>query len=835
MNPTSRPLTAAFVSAVALSVSALAPLARAQTATSEIEVQTAPVQEQMSGPVTAEQIARQQEAQLQARRANAQASLANARAARAAGDLVRARAEIDRALAQFPNVETADPEVFEPVRSEAVTITVLERLAAVNALVSQNRFEDARTELGRIRNDVGDHVLLRGASQNIDRLQANPPLLPVNVASPAFPREQETINSLLLRGRSQYVAGDLDGAESSFRRAEVLDPENLEAKGFLYRIAQDRRGTGRINRERTRQEMLVEVARAWQRPGVINEGPGVTTAVTEESPLTQKLNRIIIPSVNFNTIELSRVVATLSQISEEFDTTGIGARGVNIVLLDNERRNPVVNIQLRNLTLRRVLDFITQSVNYQYEVQSDAIVIRPTGDTGQTTNLETTFFPVSRSAVTRMVGASGGSRPAVNDPFGGGGGGGGGGGSGEGGSIQNFLQSAGVDFANTPGAALAYDGAQLIVTQTTRNIERIRNILNRYTDVKQVEIATRFMEVTEGALDELGFNWQTAPISSSSTTLGAINTSVFNRTLAQTISGTSGSSQGGIFDPGPPAVNIPIDSPAPIAPGGTDLGPAGNLVSLVTSIGNFDVTATIRALSRRSGSDLLSEPKVTVLSGNTASIVVAQEFRYPDSYSEAQSQVSSGGTGGGGTAGVGATITAATPQDFQTRNVGVELTVTPTVEEDDYSISLDLNPRVTEFEGFVEYGGQNVAVSGSTIIRTPSGIFQPIFTTRSVQTRATVWDGATIVLGGLTREEVRRVNDRVPVLGNIPLLGRLFRSEGESSTKRNLLIFVTANLVSPGGSPKRQTLRGVEPSSLFQNPTLVTPGGSVSRRPDSSN
>src|SRR5690606_28543155 len=103
------------------------------------------------------------------------------------------------------------------------------------------------------------------------------------------------------------------------------------------------------------------------------------------------------------------------------------------------------------------------------------------------------------------------------------------------------------------------------------------------------------------------------------------------------------------------------------------------------------------------------------------------------------------------------------------------------------------------------------------------------FATREVNTTVNIWDGATVVLGGLTREEVRTVSDRVPVLGNIPLVGRLFRSEGEGSQKRNLLIFVTANLVSPGGSPLRQKLSTVEPGALYQNPTVVTPSGAVSR------
>jgi general secretion pathway protein D len=218
-----------------------------------------------------------------------------------------------------------------------------------------------------------------------------------------------------------------------------------------------------------------------------------------------------------------------------------------------------------------------------------------------------------------------------------------------------------------------------------------------------------------------------------------------------------------------------------------------------------------------------------VLSGSPASITVAQELRYPQSYGEIQSEVGTGGVNNGTGGAAGVTITAGTPQDFTTRNVGVELNVTPTVEEDEYSISLDLNPRVTEFEGFVEYGGQSIAISGSTTVTVPSGFYQPIFSSREIKTRVTVWDGATLVMGGLTREEVKRVNDKTPFLGDIPLVGRLFKSKGEASSKRNLLIFVTANLVSPGGSLKKQELKGVSPNSVFQNPSVVTPGNSENR------
>jgi general secretion pathway protein D len=156
------------------------------------------------------------------------------------------------------------------------------------------------------------------------------------------------------------------------------------------------------------------------------------------------------------------------------------------------------------------------------------------------------------------------------------------------------------------------------------------------------------------------------------------------------------------------------------------------------------------------------------------------------------------------------------------------MSVTPNVENDD-TISLILEPRVTEFEGFVEYGGPSIALAGGDQALVPAGFYQPIFSTREISTEVTVFDGATIVMGGLTREDVRTVNDKVPFLGDMPGIGRLFRSDGETRQKRNLLIFVTANLVSPGGSPARQNYRNASANSLFQNPTIMTPSGSANR------
>ncbi|MEM9159440.1 MAG: type II secretory pathway, component PulD [Verrucomicrobiota bacterium] len=655
--------------------------------------------------------------------------------------------------------------------------------------------------------------------------------IPIEQINPDFVDLQQEIEALTLRGRSQFFAGDIDGAEATFKQIESIDPNNAMAKSFLVRISRERQSMAYLNKLKTREQMIEEISSAWQRPGIYEERPDISPTTLGPAPLLQKLNSIVIPNVNFTEVSLNVVVNTLSTISEEFDATSSGQRGVNLVLLDPDRANPTVNITLRNLSLKRILDFIVDSVGFQYEVQQDAVVLRPGGEKR---NLNTDVFPVSRSTVIRMTGVTDSTtlgagnnddpfavRTGTEAPVGGM--------AQDAQTIKYFLQQAGVDFDGVDGATLAYDGSAMIVTQSTRNLERIRNILNRYTDVKQVEIEAKFLEVKEGVIEELGFDWVVTdnglrvPDGNGGFTGTGEQYRSSLRTL-ESVNSTSRVASNIIINGEPVAQLTPPDFPGTV-PLGTGSVPFTNVFG---TINGLEIDVAVRALSQQEGSDLLSAPKVTVLSGNRAEMNVSQEFRYPTRYSDTESNVgTTSGSLNGGSAGV--TITAGTPEDFETRNVGVELSVTPIVEEDDYSITLEMNPRVTEFEGFVEYGGSSLAISGNQTVTVPSGFYQPIFSVREVSTKVTIWDGATVVMGGLTREEIVSVSDKVPFFGDIPLFGRLFRSEGEASSKRNLLIFVTANLVSPGGSPKRQSMRGVSPGSMFQNPTIVTPGGSESR------
>jgi general secretion pathway protein D len=140
------------------------------------------------------------------------------------------------------------------------------------------------------------------------------------------------------------------------------------------------------------------------------------------------------------------------------------------------------------------------------------------------------------------------------------------------------------------------------------------------------------------------------------------------------------------------------------------------------------------------------------------------------------------------------------------------MNVQPTVGGDNRTIDMSLQPEVTDFEGFINYGTPITIPDSTGTPQTisPNQIPQPVFNVRRVNTKVFVRDGFTVMLGGLIREDVQTVNDKVPILGDLPLVGRLFRSKADQHIKKNLLIFVTGRILRPDGE-------------LFNAPTGSTP------------
>jgi len=741
--------------------------------------------------------------------------------------LLAALSELDRAGRELPSNIAADllKERIKTVRAGA-----LGRLAllSINAR-EMSRADGYITDLEKLMGEADPSAVRLRAEFKARR--SDPTYQNIDELSPGIRQKADRVQELLVRGRARYLYGDYQGAIEVYREVMQYQPNNPEAKAYQVRIRELLSETsGQWNRGVTKGKLLELLDETWKLPEVFNREVTIVGGPQVADPITERIKTIVLPTVRILDQPLDRACQYISQQAQQYDKD---QRELNIIPVDPERKNPPISLTMAGVTVEQALNIITRQANFTWIVSQGIIEVRP--DSGSS-DLETEFFPLAPSAVIKMTGVSGGSAAAPGataSPFAGGGGGSASGAEArpEEIGIKNFFIRSGVAFEGVNGAAMAYDGTNLIVTQNRKNLDRVRNILRRYSDIKQVYIESKFIEVSQSVLNELATNWQII------NPANAIRAQSELRTLSGVFGVAATSQAGGIVIPGEAPVPIPNRPPAisgsnfgtgsPTFGGFNPTTQAGN-IGLIDS---YNLNLFLRAVEQNSGTDLMSSPSLTVLDGKTAIIKVAQLLRYPQSYGDVQAVVSQGGGGaGGGVGGQAVAVTAGTPQDFTVQEVGVTLEVTPTVAADD-SIAMNLKPKVIEFEGFVEYGGTSVAISGSTTVSVPSGFFQPIFTTREVVTDVTVFDGATVVIGGLTREEVKTVEDKVPVLGDIPLIGAAFRSSGKSTSKRNLMVFVTANLVSPGGATLRSSHSGMRAGSTFSNPVLASPGGAVYREP----
>ncbi|MDB6119832.1 MAG: type and secretion system protein, partial [Verrucomicrobiaceae bacterium] len=381
--------------------------------------------------------------------------------------------------------------------------------------------------------------------------------------------------------------------------------------------------------------------------------------------------------------------------------------------------------------------------------------------------------------------------------------------------------------------------SQLVVRNTAPNMDMVETFVESQANrtPKQVYVTTKFVEVTQKNTDELGFDWLLGPfnIPGSNRAFGSGGSNGIsadfpfqNPGAGSGAVGTNGVTQGLRFG----SRAISPDSIDGLLGANSSSGTAVNtpgIFALTGVLTDPQFQVVVRALGQKKGVDLMSAPSVTTKPGVEANIEVVREFLYPTEFDPPQIPQNFGGNssgtslfGGGGSSNGSFPVTPTTPTAFQSRNVGVSMKVNPTVGADNNTIDLVLAPEVTEFEGFINYGspiqtsGSDALGNPTTTILTDNKIQQPVFSKRSISTSVTVWDGQTVAMGGLIREDVQDVEDKVPLLGDLPFIGRLFQTKSEDHFKRNLMIFVTAKLIDPSGQPVHQiaTQETTDTSSL---------------------
>jgi len=758
--------------------------------------------------------------------------------------------------------------------------------------------------------------------------------------SPKFIEKVEEVKKLLADADGYYDSARYDLAFKKYEQVLAIDPYNTAARRGEEKIdnAKYRYGEDAYNETRGRQ--LSDVQKGWQQP-IRQYGPTATEIfnpvsknLSDTARITNKLNTIIIPRVEFQDASIREAIDFLRQQAAANDTSPEGEKGVNIVVrprrlgeispsagpaapapppaaagspgaetpvatparpvaeppLVAAPENARITISLSQIPLGDALRYIANQAGLKVKVEPRAVLLIPLTEQSEelvtkTYKVPPEFFGGPLDVGYFLSGTTGGQAP-----------------SGAGQTIQpapvatgvieknaaNFQSAAqiGSGYANTsqsqalqtsvstrqqlvndrqlvgradakvylqsmgvifpPGSSATFfpHNGTLVVRNTADNLDMVDALVEQAnaSGLKQVEIEAKFIEITQTNLKELGFDWLLGPFK-----IGK-HSGVFGS------GGTSGTAANPADFPFVNNTNVPVGATQPGQPIGVNPVTAGNRSGtfalsanaldalLAGTTGGASVApgifglagvftdpqfqVVIRALNQKKGVDLLSAPKVTTKSGQRAIIEIIREFRYPTTFTPPQVP-SIGSTTTTTNAVVPVVVTPTTPQNFETRNTGVTLEVEPVVGADGATIDLNLVPQVVEFEGFINYGSPINAVGVNTmagisvsqpVLLTENVINQPIFSTRKVTTSVQVADGQTVVIGGLMREDVQKVEDRTPLLGDIPMVGRLFRSNVDQHVKRNLIIFVTARKVTPLGQAPEEQEEELQPPVLPEIP-----------------
>jgi type IV pilus assembly protein PilQ len=312
-----------------------------------------------------------------------------------------------------------------------------------------------------------------------------------------------------------------------------------------------------------------------------------------------------------------------------------------------------------------------------------------------------------------------------------------------------------------------YERNLVVARGTPEQLVVMENIIKEFDlPIQQVLIESRFVTLSKPAFMQLGVLWQTG-----TTTPSGVPTDF-----------TGGGAAAGLLNGG--------NFPQAVTPSGSFVPATGlGIQNVFTNIiHGSDLTATISALEQSGESQTLSAPRLTVLNNRPASISDGQVQYYYEEYQVAT------------TVGQYYTASSWVPSGKPTKiTAGATLNVMASISGDGKSILLALNPSVNTGVQLVPYATltQPSSIAGGS--NSSFTITLPTYRTQELSTRLVVKSGETVVMGGVLEREKTLYVESVPVLGDIPILGALFRRRTDVDTPRYLLIFVTATIVKDTG------------------------------------
>ncbi|MBO5763504.1 MAG: hypothetical protein J6R85_06490 [Lentisphaeria bacterium] len=650
-----------------------------------------------------------------------------------------------------------------------------------------------------------------------------------------YPDRQAQIEKLIREAKTLMANKKYEDAVLRLEKVYLLDAFNTDAAYLLDRVYTKVYGAGR---DRAKAEVEAELnANRWSwvmpvSPAGLENGNERQASIrsTGDDTIFARMERIVFPEVNFEDADIGTVVRYLTNRSKLYDPD---KEGVNFTLMldkDIADKLQTTTISFSNIPLSELLRYICQDFELKYRIDGDNIVIGRTVD-----EMQTQSFPVRGDLIANISGGAESSEgdmgmdPGMDmaDPamageagvegegkksaFGEDGEGEGSDDKGESfmdgtnkirtdrvnsSKLRKYFSERGVKF--DAGSSIAYNrrAGKLIVRNTADNLRRLDELLRQLDAIETplVQVEVKLVEISEIDAQELGFEWALSVGDvahknhawAADTTNPIRNSSDLSKPDVNSTTGLAQSSGDNVL-----VNNLKI------------FPNFGHGLLGDDTVVNLDLT--INALSQNQRTEVLSAPKLISSSGQEASIEMVRTYFFPDEWEAPEIEED----------GNFSTVTLPTPEwEDDGDKIGITLRMLPQVDPDNYTVTLELHPEIRTYIGktddTVRIAWGSIDYTQSTPTYVPQydetfNVWMPIIGVRKLDVTVKVYDGETIVLGGMVDNRTKLLYDRWPILGDIPLIGRLFSSQYDETENTNLLIFVTTRLMNSDGIPIRRS------------------------------
>ena len=657
-----------------------------------------------------------------------------------------------------------------------------------------------------------DEVLRRGV---VAGEEVNPAL-----TKQFFDRLSE-VRSGLEEAQAFRETGQLLKAEERYEDVLQADPFNQVATEGIKKIYEERALVAAKSRDLSNLERKREVREAWnniypkknsQVGGIEISGP---LTASPSYALEKKMQKTVIPQVDFSEADLETLRRALISLSRTYDPEP-GKSGVNFIVSADVVNAQPVTLRLKNATLAEVVRYISQIAGVKVRNTDIGVAFSPLVETSpdlipRDFRVSPSFFRTTTDAGVATTAPKYGSADSLE--------------AGSGGvrNEQQKLAELGVAFPIGAYAVYNRSTSTLKVLNNAEMLDLIGQLISASEEeTLLIQVGVRLIEINQADLDSITMNnnFGTAALGvalPAALTTNGVGVTPLNPAGGVGVNGQLNQNQGtGLLARNNLTAFL---APGTLAATNSSANYDLNTMTLGGFLNTMQFSSLITAISQKNSANVLANPSIVLKRGQQGKLSSIQEFKYVKEYSDPQSSVASIVFGAGQTFPGPETVLGSYPSQISdVVPIGVELGVKPDVVGSD-RVLLELQPTFRDFEGNINYGADIYSVyasrsSGingapnatSPVLILTNNVFQPVFVERNVKLAPIeVSDGYTLLLGGLLREDIQNVDEKIPLLGDIPIFGRMFQGKTEQAVKKNTLIFVTPRILDVSGQPLNPT------------------------------